>query len=86
MTPQVEFHIERLIVDGLGVKASERSGLQEAVVQELTRLLGGLEVGAVQAGTSRSLQVHERVAGAESLGTRIALGAVQALTPQEGSR
>lgn len=92
MTYQLEFHIERLILDGLPVKPSERAGVQEAIQQELTRLLGGLEAGHLESGLYRSLQVSERPdtgtepLETETLGVRIALGAMQALTSQEVSR
>lgn len=79
MTHLLELHIERLVLDGLPLGPSERAGLQEAVIQELTRLLGGLEMGDLQAGQLHSLQVRERGGASEPLGVRIAAGVMQGL-------
>jgi hypothetical protein len=57
----IEFHIERLVLDGLHIEPRDRSQLQMAVEAELARLLmaGGLRPELVYSGAMRS------VAGAE---------------------
>ena len=74
----IELHIERLILDGLGVETKDRAAVQAAVVDELTGLLagGGLRSELLSSGSARSIpggDVHS-TAGmtADHLGSAIA--------------
>jgi hypothetical protein len=53
----IELHIERLILDGLAIRANRRGEVQAAIEAELTRLLstGGLSPNLLLGGTMPSV-------------------------------
>jgi len=58
--PSVYVHIERLVLDGLGIHAGRRSLLQAAVEAELARLLtaGGLNPALLSSGAMPSIRAN----------------------------
>ena len=74
----IEFRIERLVLDGLDIEPRDRSQLQRAVEAELTRLLaaGGLRPellsgGAMPSVAGTEIRVTPQTRGAQ-LGNQIA--------------
>jgi hypothetical protein len=74
----LHLHIDRLVLDGLPLRAVDRAALQAAVETELARLLseGGLAPGLVEGGAVPALRGGSLQEGrgdkAAGLGTQIA--------------
>jgi hypothetical protein len=84
----VTLHIERLVLEGVGLPAGESEVLRAAVVEELTRLVAASGVSpalqAVAVAPGGSLRMPAKAAAGE-LGLRIAGAMYAALAPSEGS-
>lgn len=82
---KINLHIERLVLDGLPISASERPRLEEAMATELAHLLGNGELsdefraGAALANVRAGAMRVGRESSPEKLGTDIAKAVHQGL-------
>lgn len=60
----VNFHVERLIVDGMDIPSRHQPALQEAVIMELIRLI---TEGSLQIGLDADSALYEMPAGTAQL-------------------
>lgn len=81
MKMNITLHIERLILDGIPISASQRPVLQEAVTAELTRLLaeGGLSPAFLSGGAVPSLRTGNIQLSGDSQPTQLGTHVAQAV-------
>jgi hypothetical protein len=51
---RIELHIERLVLDGVGVSGRDADAVRRAVASELSRLFAGTAAGAAAASAART--------------------------------